>query len=105
MRRIAHLSDLHFGRDRPELLDPLVEAVNDLSPDLAAISGDLTQRARPAQFRAARDFIDRLEAPVLAVPGNHDVPCTTCSCACSGPGGNTASGSPPISSPSSTMAR
>lgn len=74
MRRIAHLSDLHFGRDRPELLDPLVEAVNDLSPDLAAISGDLTQRARPAQFRAARDFIDRLEAPVLAVPGNHDVP-------------------------------
>ncbi|MGR3384036.1 metallophosphoesterase family protein [Roseovarius indicus] len=74
MRRIAHLSDLHFGRDRPELLDPLVEAVNELEPDLAAISGDLTQRARPSQFRAARDFIDRLEAPVLAVPGNHDVP-------------------------------
>lgn len=74
MRRLAHLSDLHFGRDRPELLEPLIGAVNGLAPDLVAISGDLTQRARAAQFRAARAFIDRLEAPVLTVPGNHDVP-------------------------------
>jgi len=74
MRRLAHLSDLHFGRDRPELLDPLVTAVNAQAPDLVAISGDLTQRARRGQFRAARRFIDRLEAPVLTVPGNHDVP-------------------------------
>lgn len=74
MRRIAHLSDLHFGRDRPELLEPLVSAVNDLSPDLVAISGDLTQRARARQFEAARDFIERLNAPTLVVPGNHDVP-------------------------------
>ncbi len=74
MRRLVHLSDLHFGRDRPELLGPLLAAVNALSPDLVAISGDLTQRARHAQFQAARDFIDRIEAPVLVVPGNHDVP-------------------------------
>jgi len=38
------------------------------------LSGDITQRARPAQFRAARAFTDRLGAPVLAVPGNHDIP-------------------------------
>ena len=37
-------------------------------------AGDLTQRARSAQFREARAFIDRLEPPVLSVPGNHDVP-------------------------------
>ncbi|PVA09610.1 phosphodiesterase [Pelagivirga sediminicola] len=74
MRRIVHLSDLHFGRDRPELLEPLLAAVNALAPDLVAISGDLTQRAREGQFRAARAFVDRIEAPVLIVPGNHDVP-------------------------------
>lgn len=74
MTRLVHLSDLHFGRARPELLDPLVEAVNGLAPDLVAISGDFTQRARRWQFRMAREFIDRLEPPVLSVPGNHDVP-------------------------------
>lgn len=68
-----HLSDLHFGRDRPELLEPLLAEVEALTPDLVAISGDLTQRARQSQFRAARAFIDRIAAPVLVVPGNHDV--------------------------------
>lgn len=74
MRRIAHLSDLHFGRDRPELLQPLLDAVNALRPDLVVMSGDLTQRAREDQFRAAAAFIKAVEAPVLSVPGNHDVP-------------------------------
>ena len=59
--RLIHLSDLHFGRDRPELMRPLLDAVNGLSPDLVAISGDLTQRAFDSQFRAARAFIDRIE--------------------------------------------
>ncbi|RAZ83938.1 metallophosphoesterase family protein [Cereibacter johrii] len=74
MKRLLHLSDLHFGRDRPELLRPLVETVNRLEPDLVAISGDLTQRATEAQFRAAAAFVDALKPPVLVVPGNHDVP-------------------------------
>lgn len=39
MRRLVHLSDLHFGRDRPELLEPLLAAVRAARPDLVAISG------------------------------------------------------------------
>lgn len=74
MKRILHLSDLHFGRTRPDLLDPLVEAANALAPDVIAISGDFTQRARVAQFRQAAEFVARLQAPVLSVPGNHDTP-------------------------------
>ncbi|MFT4150869.1 MAG: metallophosphoesterase family protein [Paracoccaceae bacterium] len=74
MRRIVHLSDLHFGSTSPRLLDPLVEEVARLSPDLVAISGDFTQRARPWQFAEARAFLDRITAPVLCVPGNHDTP-------------------------------
>ena len=74
MRRILHVSDLHFGRDRPELLRPLIETINRLAPDMVAISGDFTQRARLGQFRAARAFLSKLEPPSLAVPGNHDTP-------------------------------
>lgn len=74
MTRILHLSDLHFGRERPELLRPLIETVNALAPDLVAISGDLTQRARPGQFRAARTFLAALAPPTICVPGNHDTP-------------------------------
>jgi 3',5'-cyclic AMP phosphodiesterase CpdA len=74
VRRLIHLSDLHFGRDRPELMRPLIARVRALAPDLVVISGDLTQRARASQFRAARAFLAALEAPVLSVPGNHDIP-------------------------------
>ncbi len=74
MTRIVHLSDLHFGRERPELLRPLIATLNELAPDVVAISGDLTQRARTGQFRAARTFIAALSAPVICVPGNHDTP-------------------------------
>lgn len=74
MRRLLHLSDLHFGRTRAELLEPLMRCVGRLRPDLVVVSGDLTQRARRAEFHAARSFLDRLPTPWLAVPGNHDVP-------------------------------
>lgn len=74
MRRLVHLSDLHFGGIRQSLVDPLLRAVNGLAPDLVAISGDLTQRARVGQFEEAAAFIAALDAPVVAVPGNHDTP-------------------------------
>ena len=74
MTRLLHLSDLHFGRERPELLDPLVALAQRLRPDVTVISGDLTQRARAGQFRAAAALIARLPGPVLCVPGNHDMP-------------------------------
>ena len=74
MRTIVHLSDLHFGRTDEALLLPLASAIATLAPDLIAVSGDLTQRARTAEFRAARAFLDRLPKPQIVVPGNHDIP-------------------------------
>jgi 3',5'-cyclic AMP phosphodiesterase CpdA len=73
MSRLAHLSDLHFGSDHPELADALADDLNRRGFDLVIISGDLTLAARHREFRAARAFIDRLEAPTLIVPGNHDI--------------------------------
>ena len=74
MRRILHLSDLHFGRINPALIDPLMKIVREVDPHLVAISGDLTQRARSYQFRQARSFLDALPKPQIVVPGNHDIP-------------------------------
>jgi 3',5'-cyclic AMP phosphodiesterase CpdA len=74
MRALVHISDLHFGSIHGELIEPLIATVRRIRPSLIAVSGDLTQRARPIQFRAARAFLDRLAAPRIVVPGNHDVP-------------------------------
>ena len=74
MRTIVHLSDLHFGRLDARLVEPLLAAIRGLSPELVAISGDLTQRARRNQFADARTFLRALDCPHLVVPGNHDVP-------------------------------
>src|SRR6266849_8571631 len=74
MRVIVHLSDIHFGRVDTRLIAPLVETVKEIKPDLVAVSGDLTQRARSHQFREARAFLDSLPHPQIIVPGNHDVP-------------------------------
>ena len=74
MRTIVHLSDLHFGRVDPAILPALLRAVVVAAPDLVVVSGDITQRARVAEFKAAAHFLETLPAPLLAVPGNHDVP-------------------------------
>ncbi|MGB9178581.1 MAG: metallophosphoesterase, partial [Pyrinomonadaceae bacterium] len=74
MRTIVHLSDLHFGRVDYSVVKPLIEHVKEAKPDLVAVSGDLTQRARTAQFKEAREFLDALPQPQIIVPGNHDVP-------------------------------
>ena len=74
MTRIVHLSDLHFGALAPGLEAPLTARIRALAPDLVVASGDLTQRARAVQFAQARAFLRGLGAPVLAVPGNHDMP-------------------------------
>jgi 3',5'-cyclic AMP phosphodiesterase CpdA len=74
MRTLVHLSDLHFGSIRDTAVTPLIECVARIQPDVVAVSGDLTQRARREQFRAARDFLAQLSAPKVVVPGNHDVP-------------------------------
>lgn len=74
MVTIAHISDLHFGREVPEVAEALAAELNRTPPDLVAVSGDLTQRARIREYQAASIFLDRLPQPVLAVPGNHDVP-------------------------------
>ena len=74
MKTLIHLSDLHFGRVDPAVAGALSALIAHLSPQVVAVSGDLTQRARRSQFRAARRFLDSLPEPRIVVPGNHDIP-------------------------------
>lgn len=74
MPTIAHLSDLHFGRETPEVVAALAAHLNAEPPDLTIVSGDFTQRARPEQFARAASFYFGLPEPRLAVAGNHDMP-------------------------------
>lgn len=74
MRTLVHLSDIHFGRIDEALIAPLISCVTEIKPDVVAVSGDLTQRARTSQFKAARAFLDELPEPQIVVPGNHDIP-------------------------------
>ena len=74
MRTLVHLSDLHFGRTDPAVVEPLIASVHAHQPDCVVVSGDLTQRATVDEFRQARAFLDRLPAPQVVVAGNHDVP-------------------------------
>ena len=70
---LVHISDLHFGRERPVVLQAFLRALQTLQPQLVVISGDLTQRAKTAEYRAARTFLQALPVPYLIIPGNHDM--------------------------------
>ena len=72
---LLQISDPHFGTERAQVVEALEEFTCKLQPDALLLSGDITQRATCAQFRAARAFVDRLNVPVVvAIPGNHDIP-------------------------------
>lgn len=74
--RILHISDLHFGPPYVfRVGEALLAQAPALRPDVIVASGDFTQRAKPEQFQAARDYLRKLPAAdLVVVPGNHDVP-------------------------------
>ena len=75
MTVLLHFSDTHFGTEEPPVVAALQGLVREQRPDAVILSGDITQRARSAQFAAARAFCDSLGvAHLLTLPGNHDIP-------------------------------
>lgn len=75
MRVVLHISDLHFGTERPRVVKALERLAHAQAPSLVILSGDITQRARRVEFTAAGAFMDRLAVPSrLVIAGNHDIP-------------------------------
>jgi 3',5'-cyclic AMP phosphodiesterase CpdA len=74
---ILHVSDLHIGRpEAPEPVSALRELVDEIAPELVVATGDLAHRGRPAELERAGELLRSLGPPLLAVPGNHDIPFT-----------------------------
>lgn len=74
MTKIIHISDLHFGLHKEELILPFLNDVEAINPDIILISGDLTHRARRFQYQLLTNFLKKLPGKLLIVPGNHDIP-------------------------------
>ena len=74
---LLHVSDLHTGtREESEVEQALQALVLRIGPELVIASGDLTNRGTRDQHERAARFLRTLGPPVLAVPGNHDLPYT-----------------------------
>ncbi len=74
MKSIIHISDLHFGKTTPAIVQSLANTIKLLNPDLLVVSGDLTQRARTKEFKQAHNFLQTFKCHKIVVPGNHDIP-------------------------------
>jgi 3',5'-cyclic AMP phosphodiesterase CpdA len=73
--RVLHLSDLHFGSGNDDAIErgaPVL--IERFQPELVIASGDLSHRGRADQLASASRFLRALGPPVLAIPGNHDIP-------------------------------
>ena len=73
--RIAQVSDVHFGGGLSlpaETLTAVAEAVNRIEPDIAVIAGDLTTDGYEWEFEQAAEWVERIQAPKVLIPGNHD---------------------------------
>ena len=74
MTRIALIADLHFGTVPPQLALQLARDLGHLRPDLIIVAGDLTMRSTRIEFADAKSWLESLQAPLLVLPGNHDLP-------------------------------
>lgn len=75
--RLLHVSDLHTGTQRePDVERALARLVERLEPQLVVASGDLAHRGCGPQLERTAELLRSLGPPVLAVPGNHDLPYT-----------------------------
>jgi len=100
MKRLVHLSDMHFGEQykgkkifREDVWEQVVNEINEINPDIIIISGDITADGYENEYRMTREYLkkikvpilkdqndkpdtvkqlDRFDSPLFIVPGNHD---------------------------------
>ena len=73
--RIIQISDSHIAldiRQRIQDLDNCIAAVNAETPDLVIHTGDITHNGTADEYSAARQSLNKLNAPYCVIPGNKD---------------------------------
>ncbi|MBX2850767.1 MAG: metallophosphoesterase [Phycisphaeraceae bacterium] len=79
MPTIAHISDLHLQSGVPARqaqVEPILQKINVMKPDLVVISGDVTDGGWDSleELKWAKGWLDvKITPKWIAVPGNHDV--------------------------------
>jgi 3',5'-cyclic AMP phosphodiesterase CpdA len=74
VKKIIHISDVHFGAENKKIVNSLIADINSIEPDVIVLSGDLTQRAKTGEYKKAVAFLQKLNYPTVVIPGNHDIP-------------------------------
>ena len=77
----VQISDSHIGFTRPEnpdVLGTFAKTIADINalpqqPAFVVHTGDVTHLSKPAQFDAAKQVLSTLKAPLIVLPGEHDV--------------------------------
>lgn len=70
--RVAHLTDVHVGLGTPDSrIRAAVDAVNDASPDIVVITGDLVTSHIGTPLHRL-DLISGIKPPTFVTLGNHD---------------------------------
>jgi putative phosphoesterase len=74
MTLIAHISDLHISSTAfdEEVFMNAVAEINELQPDMIVLTGDLTENGYYVEYEQAVKYLKMFDAPLFAVPGNHD---------------------------------
>jgi hypothetical protein len=71
--RIGVLGDLHIGSTHGEpLASAAIADLNEADPDVVVQLGDVTDHGDPDEFERAARVLARLDAPWVALIGNHD---------------------------------
>ncbi len=76
--RIAHLSDIHWGkRFDSSIWNSVKSSIKQFAPQILVVSGDLLDTPLASDFHNLKRELDRLaadnDATLVLVPGNHDV--------------------------------
>jgi|GEM_PF-105656 len=74
---VVQISDLHHDPAielKQQATQAVIEQVNAMKPDLVVASGDLSDDGycKPGLFEKIAEQLKQLNAPIVAVPGNHD---------------------------------
>jgi len=77
----VQISDSHIGFHQPanpdvaSTLEATIARINALprAPDFVIHTGDVTHLSKPEQFDTAKHILGTLKAPLITIPGEHDV--------------------------------
>ncbi|MDR2026343.1 MAG: metallophosphoesterase, partial [Prevotellaceae bacterium] len=78
--RIAQLCDPQLGMGKDgfdadvKRFEQAVKQVNELSPDLVLIAGDMVNTWEEKSVSAFKETLSKIKSPVILTAGNHDLP-------------------------------